>query len=54
MVSVNDIRTTFLDFFEKNNQTVVNSSPLVYTFDIMIKQRNNSQKLTFKQEMFVD
>lgn len=25
-----------------------------YTFDIMIKQRNNSQKLTFKQEMFVD
>ena len=29
MVSVNDIRTTFLDFFEKNNHTVVNSSPLV-------------------------
>ena len=29
MVSVNDIRSTFLDFFEKNNHTVVDSSPLV-------------------------
>ncbi len=29
MISLNDIRTTFLDFFEKNDHAVVDSSPLV-------------------------
>ena len=29
MISLNDIRTTFLDFFEKNGHAVVDSSPLV-------------------------
>jgi alanyl-tRNA synthetase len=29
MTSVNDIRSTFLNFFEKNDHAVVGSSPLV-------------------------
>ena len=29
MPSLNEIRTTFLDYFERNNHTIVDSSPLV-------------------------
>ena len=49
MVSVNDIRTTFLDFFEKNNHTVVNSSPLVPRNDPTL-MFTNSGMVQFKNQ----
>ena len=49
MVSVNDIRTTFLNFFEKNNHTVVNSSPLVPRNDPTL-MFTNSGMVQFKNQ----
>ena len=49
MVSVNDIRTTFLDFFEKNNHTVVDSSPLVPRNDPTL-MFTNSGMVQFKNQ----
>ena len=49
MVSVNDIRTTFLDFFEKNNHTVINSSPLVPRNDPTL-MFTNSGMVQFKNQ----
>ena len=49
MVNVNDIRTTFLDFFEKNNHTVVNSSPLVPRNDPTL-MFTNSGMVQFKNQ----
>ena len=49
MVSVNDIRTTFLDFFEKNNHTIVNSSPLVPRNDPTL-MFTNSGMVQFKNQ----
>ena len=49
MVSVNDIRTTFLDFFEKNKHTVVNSSPLVPRNDPTL-MFTNSGMVQFKNQ----
>ena len=49
MVSVNDIRTTVLDFFEKNNHTVVNSSPLVPRNDPTL-MFTNSGMVQFKNQ----
>jgi len=49
MVSVNDIRSTFLDFFEKNNHTVVDSSPLVPRNDPTL-MFTNSGMVQFKNQ----